>query len=149
MKKMKAIKDQQLLDKLIQGGRTNLSKWFEKITDEFCNEKSVEERNLVETIQKKFYTDLTEKFLCSLPTLLFKFLIEKWVGHIVKPHPLLCEPPQNSNWAEKQKKWEKFIAKREWEYFLRKWTELSEISKASGRQWGDSWSYVRVKWRGF
>ena len=83
MKKLEATKDQQLLEKLIRRGRTNLSEWFEKITDEFCEEQAIEERNLVETIQKKFYIDLTEQFLCSLPTLLFKFLIEKGVGHIV------------------------------------------------------------------
>ena len=94
----------------------------------------------METIQKKFYIDLAKQFLCSLPTLLFKFLIEKGVGHIVEPNPLLREPPQNTNWVEKQKKWEKFIAEREWEYFLSKWTELSGISKALGRQWGGSWS---------
>ena len=74
----------------------------------------------METIQKKFYTELTKQFLCSLPTLLFKFMIEKGVGHIVEPRPLLREPPQNTNWAEEQNKWEKFIAKREWEYFISK-----------------------------
>ena len=120
MKKPEATKDQQLLEKLIQGGRTNLSQCFEKITDEFCEEQAIEKRTSVETILKKFYTDHTEPFLCSLPTLLFKFLIEKGVGHIIKPHPSLHEPPQNSNWAEKQKKWEKFIAKREREHFLSK-----------------------------
>ena len=97
-----------------------MSEWFKNITDEFCEEKSVEERTSVETIKKKFYTDLTEQFLCSLPTLLFKFLIEKGVGHIVEPRPLLRELPQNTNWAEKQKKREKFIAEREREYFLSK-----------------------------
>ena len=50
MKNPEAIKDQQLLDKPIQGGRTNLSEWFEKIADEFCKEKAVEERTSVETI---------------------------------------------------------------------------------------------------
>ena len=80
----------------------------------------MEERVSVESIEKRFYTDLTEHFLCSLPTLLFKFLIEKGVGHIVEPHLSLHEPPPNSNWVEKQKRWEKFIAEREWEYFLRK-----------------------------
>ena len=94
--------------------------WFENIADEFCEEQVVEERTSVEIIKKKLYIDLTEQFLCSLLTLLFKFLIEKGVGDIVEPRPLLCEPPQNTNWAEKQKKWEKFIAEREWEYFLRK-----------------------------
>ena len=97
MKKPEATKDQELLEKLIQWGQTNLSEWFEKITDEFCEEQTVEERTFVENVQKIFYTDLTEQFLCSLPTLLFKFLIEKGVGHIVEPHPSLHEPPPNSN----------------------------------------------------
>ena len=66
MKKMEATKDQELLEKLIRGGRTNISEWFEKISDEFCEEQAIEERNLVETIQKKFYIELTEQFLCSL-----------------------------------------------------------------------------------
>ena len=60
MKKPEATKDQKLLEKLIQGGRTNLSEWFEKITDKFCEEQAIEERTSVETIQKKFYTDLIE-----------------------------------------------------------------------------------------
>ena len=111
MKKPEATKDQQLLEKLIRGGRTNLSEWFEKITNKFCEEQAIEERTSVETIQNKFYIGLTEQFLCSLPTLLFKFLIEKGAGHTVEPRPLLREPPQNTNWVEKQKKWEKFIAK--------------------------------------
>ena len=96
MKTPEETKDQQLLEKLIQGGRTNLSEWFEKIIDEFCEEQPIEERTSVESIQKKFDTDLTEQFLCSLLTLLFKFLIEKGVSHIVEPFPSLCEPPQNS-----------------------------------------------------
>ena len=60
MKKPEGTKDQQLLEKLIRGGRTNLSEWFKKITDEFCEEQAVEERTLVETMKKKFYTDLTK-----------------------------------------------------------------------------------------
>ena len=87
---------------------------------DFCEEQEVEDRTLVETVKEKFYTDLTEQILCSLLTLLFKFLIKKGVGHIVEPRPSLHELPSNSNWAEKQSKWEKFIVEREWEYFLRK-----------------------------
>ena len=94
-----------------------MSEWFEKITDEFCEEQAVEDRTSVETVKKKFYTNLTEQFLCSLLTLFFKFLIEKGVGHIVEPRPSLHGPPLNPNWEEKQRRWEKFIAKREWEYF--------------------------------
>ena len=66
-----------------------MSEWFEKIADKFYEEQAIEERNSVETIKKKFYTDLTKQFLCYLPTLLFKFLVEKGVGHIVEPCPLL------------------------------------------------------------
>ena len=50
MKKPEANKDQELLEKLIRGGRTNLSEWFEKITDEFYEEQAVEERTSVESI---------------------------------------------------------------------------------------------------
>ena len=92
-----------------------MSEWFEKIADDFCEEQVVEDRTSVETVKEKFYTNLTEQFLCSLPTLLFNFLIEKGVGHIVKPRPSLHGPPLNPNWAEKQKRWEKFIVEREWE----------------------------------
>ena len=95
MKKLEATKDQELLEKLIRGGRINLSEWFEKITDEFCEEQAIEERTLVETVQKRCYIDLTEQFLCSLPTLLFKFIIKKGVGHIVEPCLSLHELPPN------------------------------------------------------
>ena len=97
-----------------------MSEWFEKITNNFYEEQAVEDRTSVETVKEKFYTYFTEQFLCSLSTLLFKFLIEKGAGHIVEPRPPLCEQPSNTNWAKKQRKWEKFIAEREWEYFLSK-----------------------------
>ena len=120
MRRPDTTKEQQLLDKLFRGGGTNLSEWFEKITDDFCEEQEVEDRTLVETVKAKFYTDFTKQFLCTLLTLLFKFLIEKGAGHIVEPRPPLCEQLPNTNWVEKQRKWEKFIAEREWEYFLSK-----------------------------
>ena len=115
MKKPEATKDQQLLEKLIRGGRKNLSEWFENIIDDFYEEQAIEERISVEVVQKKFYTDLTEKLLCSLSTLLFKSLIKKGVGHIVEPLPSLHGSALNPNWAEKKKRWEKFIVEREWE----------------------------------
>ena len=74
-----------------------MSEWLEKIDDDFCEEQVVEDRTSVETVKEKFYIDFTEQFLCFLPTLLFKFLIEKGVGHIVEPHPSLHEMPSNSN----------------------------------------------------
>ena len=105
---------------MIKGGRTNLIEWFEKITEEFYQEQAMEERVSVESIERRFYIDFTEQFLCSLPTLLFKFLIDNEVGHIIEPRPSLRKPPPNTNWVEKQKKWEKFITEREWDYFLSK-----------------------------
>ena len=60
MKNLEVTKDQELLEKLIRGGQTNLSKWFEKIIDKFCEEQAMEERVSVEIIEKRFYTDLTE-----------------------------------------------------------------------------------------
>ena len=120
MRNLEGTKEQQLLEKLIRGGRTNLSEWFEKIANDFYKEQEVKDRTSVETVKEKFYTDLAQQFWCSLPTLLFKFLIEKGVAHIVEPQPSLHKLPTNSNWVEKQRKWEKFIAEREWEYFLGK-----------------------------
>ena len=93
---MDTTKKQQFLEKLIQGGRTNLSEWFEKIVDDFCEEQAVKDRTSVETVKEKFYTDLVEQFMCSLPTLLFNFLIEKGLAHIVEPRPSLHKLPTNS-----------------------------------------------------
>ena len=78
----------------------------------------MEERVSIESIEKRFYNDFTEHFLCSLPNILSKFLIDRGVAHIVEPHPSLIELPSNTNWAKKKKAWENFTAEREWEYFL-------------------------------
>ena len=94
-----------------------MSEWFEKIANDFCEEQAVKDRNSTETVKENFYTDLTKQFLCSLLTLLFKLLIEKGV---FEPRPSLHRPPLNPNWVKKQKRREKFIAEREWEYFLSK-----------------------------
>ena len=69
MKKSEGNKDQQLLEKLIQGGRKNLSEWFEKIFDEFCEEQAVEDRTSVETVKEKFYTDLNREIFVFLTDL--------------------------------------------------------------------------------
>ena len=110
--KPEATKDQELLQKWIRGGRTNLSDWFEKIADEYCQEKVVEERVSVESIEKRFYTEFTEQFLCSLLNLLFKFLIDRGVGHIDKPRPSLIKLPTNTNWAKKQKSMGKIYCRK-------------------------------------
>ena len=75
----------------------NLLEWFEKIADEFYEDSAVEERVSVESIEKRFYNDFTEQFPFSLSTLLFKFMIDRGVGHIVEPRPSLIEPPSNTN----------------------------------------------------
>ena len=81
-----------------------MSEWFDKIVNDFYEEQVVEDRTSVETVKEKFYTESTEQFMFSLPTLLFKFIIEKGVGHIVEPRPPLHKLPSNSNWEEKQRK---------------------------------------------
>ena len=83
----KVTKEQQLLEKLIRGGRTNLSEWFEKITDEFYEEQAIEERTLVETIQKKFYIDLT---------IVDTGKIYRWAEHVIDMLKGICEKCQES-----------------------------------------------------
>ena len=51
MRKLDETKEAQLLQKLIRGGRTNLSEWFEKIADDFCEEQAVEDMTSVETVR--------------------------------------------------------------------------------------------------
>ena len=41
MKKPEETKDQELLEKLIRGGRKNMLEWFENITDEFYEEQAI------------------------------------------------------------------------------------------------------------
>ena len=89
--------EQQLCQKLTREGCTNLSEWFKRIADEFCEEQAIEERVSIDNIKERFYTDLIEQFLFSLLTLLFRFLIDKGAGHIVEPRPLLLVPPKNTN----------------------------------------------------
>ena len=57
---MDGIKEQQLLEKLIHQGITNLSEWFEKIADDFYEEQVVKDRTSMEIVKDKFYTDLIE-----------------------------------------------------------------------------------------
>ena len=102
---------------LRNGGRTNLSEWDEPIVDKFCEEKAIDERASFDNIKSCFHDDLHEIFLCTIPTLLFKFLIDKGVAHIVEPRPLLVEPRSNND-RECIKRWEKFIKNQEWKQFV-------------------------------
>ena len=77
MKNMVDENEQQLCQKLTREGCTNLSEWFEIITDKLCEERVIEERVSIDNIKERFYTDLIEQFLFSLPTILFRFLIDR------------------------------------------------------------------------
>ena len=66
-------------------GRTNLLEWAEQIVDEFCEEQAIDERASFDNIKSFFHDDLHESVLCTIPTFLFKFLIDKGVAHIVEP----------------------------------------------------------------
>ena len=89
---MSKAKNRQLLHKLTNGGRTNLSEWVENIIDKFCEEQAIDERTSYDSIKDRFHDDFHESFLCTIPSLLFKFLIDKGVVHSVEPRPPLVEP---------------------------------------------------------
>ena len=88
---MNEAKNRQLLHKLTNSGRTNLSEWVENIIDNFCKEQAIDERMSYDSIKDHFHDDFHESFLCTILTLLFKFLIDKGVAHIVEPGPSLVE----------------------------------------------------------
>lgn len=89
MKKLADPREAKLLNKLINGGRTNLTEWVETICKEFCEEEATETYSSLQSIERQFYSDLHDNFLCILPVLLHKFLIDKGMGHIVEPRPPL------------------------------------------------------------
>ena len=88
--------------------KTNLSEWTEQIVDDFYEKHAIDERDSVDNIKKWFHDDFYETFLCTMPTLLFKFLIDKGIAHIVKPRLPLLEPRSN-NGRECIIRWEKFV----------------------------------------
>ena len=102
----------QLMYMLWNGGRTNLSEWVEQIVDDFCEEQVIDERASLDNIKIRFCDGFHESFLCTIPTLLFKFLIYKGVAHIVKPRPPLVEPWSNND-RERIRWWEKFVKNQE------------------------------------
>ena len=52
---MSEAKNQQLLDKLTNGGRTNLSEWVESIIDNFCKEQAIDKRMSYDSIKDHFH----------------------------------------------------------------------------------------------
>ena len=104
---------QQLKHTLWNGGRTNLSEWPEQIVDDFCEEQAIDKRASFNNIKSLFHEDFHKSFLCTIPTLLFKFLIDKGIAHIVEPQPPLVDLWSNNN-RERIKRWQTFIKNQEW-----------------------------------
>ena len=77
---------------LWNSGRTNLSEWAKQIVDEFYEEQAIDEGVSFDNIESHFH----ESFLWTTLTLLFKFLIDKGVAHIVEPQPPLIETRSNN-----------------------------------------------------
>ena len=102
---------------LQNGGRTNLLEWVEQIVDDFCEEQAIDERASFDNIKDHFHNDFHESFLCTVSTLLFKFLIGKGITHIVEPRTQLVEPKSNNDkkWISR---WKKFIKNQEWKKFV-------------------------------
>ena len=50
-----------------------------------------------DSIKDHFHDDFHEIFFYTVPTLLFKFLIDKGISHIVEPRPPLVEPRSDND----------------------------------------------------
>ena len=96
-----------------------MSEWAEQIVDEFCEEQAIDKRASFDNIKCHFHNDLHKSFLYTILTLLFKFLIDKGVAHIIEPQPPLVDP-LSSNDKERIKRWEKFIKNQEWKQYIKK-----------------------------
>jgi hypothetical protein len=75
---------EKLMHKIINGGRTNPNEWFERIVRDYIEEQAIEYRESVETIKNKFYIELHDGFMCTIMSLLHKFLLDKGVRDIIK-----------------------------------------------------------------
>ena len=82
---MNQEKNRQLMHTLQNGGRTNLLEWIKHIVENFYEEQAIDNRASFDNIKDHFHNDFHESFLCTILTLLFKFLIDKGVAHIVEP----------------------------------------------------------------
>ena len=96
------------MHKLTNGGRTNLLEWVENIVDNFCEEQAIDEITSYDSIKDRFHDDFHESFLCTIQTLMFKFLIDKGVAHIVEPRPPLVEPRSDTD-KKQVSQWKQFV----------------------------------------
>jgi len=72
----KIIDDEWLMSKFINEGQMNLHEWVEKTTDNYCEEQALEEWMLIAKIKDRFYDDFHDGFFCTIPTPLYKFLLD-------------------------------------------------------------------------
>ena len=114
---MNEEKNRQLLHTLTNGGKTNLSEWVENIINNFCKEQAIDERMSYNNIKYRFHDDFHESFLCTILTLLFKFLIDKGVDHIVKLRPPPIEPRSNTD-RKRVIRWKQFVEEQQWKQFV-------------------------------
>jgi hypothetical protein len=89
--------NEQLMHKIINEGRKNMNKWFERILQDYIEEQANEDRDSIQTIENKFSIEIYDGFICTVLSLLQKFLLDKGAGNIVEYVPLLKIPPSNSN----------------------------------------------------
>ena len=87
----------------------NLHDWLERIIEDYISEQAIEDWTSLEKIKENFYTKLHDGFLCTVPTLLHKFLLDKGVNDIVEYQTRIGTPLPNSNFQERDEKWEVFI----------------------------------------
>ena len=57
------------MQKLCNGGRTNLSEWVKNIVDELFEEKVIKEHTFLNDTRYILHDDLHNYFLCTIPTL--------------------------------------------------------------------------------
>lgn len=103
-----------------------LLEWVERIVDSFCEEQAIDETASFDNIKDHFHDDFHESFIYIVLTLLFKFLIDKDVAHIVEPRS-----DNDKKWITW---WKQFIEEQEWKKFVNWWTPSLTKSK-SGRRW--------------
>jgi hypothetical protein len=108
----KLTPEKKLILKLTNMGRMNMHEWVEIIVEDYIIEQSIEDLTSLDTIKDKFYMELHNGFMCTNPILLHNFFLDKGIGDIVKFHPRLGTPPQNSHWEERDEKWAKILEER-------------------------------------
>jgi hypothetical protein len=112
--------------KITNGGQKNLNEWFKRIIQDYIEEQAIEGKPLVEAIKDEFYIDLHDSFLCTIPSLLPKFMLDKGVRDIVEYQTLIGTPPPNSDWEKEQDEWKELLEANckdtceAWNYFLKK-----------------------------